>query len=157
MAQEHFVRGGINRVILATDGDFNVGVTSEGELTRLIEDKRKSGVFLTVLGFGQGNLKDATMEALADHGNGQYAYIDSLQEARKVLVREAGGTLVTLAKDVKLQVEWNPKRVRSYRLLGRPALGRGRGRLRHAAAAFRAARQHIARTGAQAGELRGRR
>jgi Ca-activated chloride channel family protein len=118
VARQHFIRGGINRVILATDGDFNVGVTSHGELTRLIERERKSGVFLTVLGFGTGNLKDSTMEALADHGNGNYAYVDSLDEAHKVLVREAGATLVTVAKDVKLQIEWNPRRVASYRLIG---------------------------------------
>jgi Ca-activated chloride channel family protein len=118
VAQEGFMRGGINRVILATDGDFNVGVTSEGELTRLIEKKREGGVFLTVLGFGTGNLKDATMENLADKGNGHYAYIDSAAEAHKVLVREAGSTLVTVAKDVKLQVEWNPKQVATYRLIG---------------------------------------
>jgi Ca-activated chloride channel family protein len=118
VATEHFIEGGINRVVLATDGDFNVGVTSHGELTRLIERKRKSGVFLTVLGFGRGNLKDATMEQLADKGNGNYAYVDSLAEARKVLVREAGSTLVTIAKDVKLQVELNPARVESYRLIG---------------------------------------
>jgi Ca-activated chloride channel family protein len=118
VAQENFVKGGINRVILATDGDFNVGTTSEGELTRLIEDKRKSGVFLTVLGFGTGNVKDSTMEMLADKGNGNYAYIDSAQEARKVLVKEAGATLVTIAKDVKLQVEFNPAKVQSYRLVG---------------------------------------
>jgi Ca-activated chloride channel homolog len=118
MARQHFVRGGINRVILATDGDFNVGTSSEGDLQRLIEDERKSGVFLTVLGFGEGNLKDSTMEMLADKGNGNYAYIDSLAEARKVLVREAGATLITVAKDVKLQVEFNPTRVESYRLIG---------------------------------------
>jgi Ca-activated chloride channel family protein len=118
VAQQQFKKGGINRVILATDGDFNVGTTSEGELTRLIEDKRKSGVFLTVLGFGTGNTKDATMETLADKGNGNYAYIDTLQEARKVLVREAGSTLVTIAKDVKLQVELNPLKVASYKLIG---------------------------------------
>jgi Ca-activated chloride channel homolog len=118
VAEEHFVKGGINRVVLATDGDFNVGTTSEGELTRLIEQKRKTGVFLTVLGFGQGNVKDSTMELLADKGNGNYAYIDSAAEARKVLVREAGSTLVTVAKDVKLQVEFNPARVQSYRLIG---------------------------------------
>jgi Ca-activated chloride channel family protein len=118
VAQEHFKKGGINRVILATDGDFNVGTTSEGELQRLIEDKRKSGVFLTVLGFGEGNVKDSTMELLADKGNGNYAYIDSAAEARKVLVREAGATLVTVAKDVKLQIEFNPARVQSYRLVG---------------------------------------
>ena len=118
VAQENFVKDGINRVILATDGDFNVGTTSEGELTRLIEDKRKSGVFLTVLGFGTGNVKDSTMEMLADKGNGNYAYIDSVQEARKVLVKESGATLVTIAKDVKLQVEFNPAKVQSYRLVG---------------------------------------
>jgi Ca-activated chloride channel family protein len=118
VAQQQFKKGGINRVILATDGDFNVGTTSEGELTRLIEDKRKSGVFLTVLGFGTGNTKDATMETLADKGNGNYAYIDTLSEARKVLVREAGSTLVTIAKDVKLQVEMNPLKVASYKLIG---------------------------------------
>jgi len=118
VAQEHFVKGGINRVVLATDGDFNVGTTSEGELVRLIEEKRKTGVFLTVLGFGDGNLKDATMELLADKGNGNYAYIDGAAEARKVLVREAGSTLVTVAKDVKLQAEFNPARVQSYRLVG---------------------------------------
>jgi len=118
VASQAMKRGGINRVVLATDGDFNVGTTSDGELTRLIEDKRKSGVFLTVLGFGQGNLKDSTMEMLADKGNGNYAYIDSLSEAKKVLVHEAGATLVTVAKDVKLQVEMNPARVASYRLIG---------------------------------------
>jgi Ca-activated chloride channel homolog len=118
VAQQQFKNGGINRVILATDGDFNVGTTSEGELTRLIEEKRKSGVFLTVLGFGSGNTKDSTMEMLADKGNGNYAYVDSLSEARKVLVREAGSTLVTIAKDVKLQVEMNPLKVESYKLIG---------------------------------------
>jgi Ca-activated chloride channel family protein len=118
VAQQQFKKGGINRVILATDGDFNVGTTSEGELTRLIEEKRKSGVFLTVLGFGTGNTKDSTMEMLADKGNGNYAYVDTLAEARKVLVREAGSTLVTIAKDVKLQVEMNPLKVASYKLIG---------------------------------------
>ncbi len=118
VAQQSFKKGGINRVILATDGDFNVGTTSEGELTRLIEDKRKSGVFLTVLGFGTGNVKDNTMEMLADKGNGNYAYIDTAAEANKVLVREAGSTLITIAKDVKLQVEFNPARVQSYKLIG---------------------------------------
>jgi len=118
VAQENFIKNGINRVILATDGDFNVGVTSHGELVRLIEEKRKSGVFLTVLGFGQGNIKDSTMESLADKGDGNYAYIDSIEEARKVLVREAGSTLVTIAKDVKLQIEFNPTLVKSYRLIG---------------------------------------
>jgi Ca-activated chloride channel family protein len=118
VAQQQFKKGGINRVILATDGDFNVGTTSDGELTRLIEDKRKSGVFLTVLGFGTGNTKDSTMETLADKGNGNYAYVDTLAEARKVLVREAGSTLVTIAKDVKLQVEMNPLKIESYKLIG---------------------------------------
>ncbi|MES1184080.1 MAG: VWA domain-containing protein [Myxococcales bacterium] len=118
VAQQQFKKGGINRVILATDGDFNVGTTSDGELVRLIEDKRKSGVFLTVLGFGTGNTKDSTMEMLADKGNGNYAYVDTLAEARKVLVREAGSTLVTIAKDVKLQVEMNPLKVSSYKLIG---------------------------------------
>ncbi|HET7292635.1 MAG TPA: von Willebrand factor type A domain-containing protein [Vicinamibacteria bacterium] len=118
VASEAFVPDGINRVILATDGDFNVGITSQGDLLRLIEGKRKSGVFLSVLGFGDGNLKDSTMEKLADSGDGNYAYIDSIAEARKVLVAEAGATLVTVAKDVKIQVEWNPARVAAYRLIG---------------------------------------
>ncbi|HEX2879103.1 MAG TPA: YfbK domain-containing protein, partial [Polyangiaceae bacterium] len=118
VAQQSFKKGGINRVILATDGDFNVGTTSEGDLTRLIEDKRQGSVFLTVLGFGTGNVKDNTMEMLADKGNGNYAYIDSAAEAHKVLVREAGSTLVTIAKDVKLQVEFNPAHVQSYKLIG---------------------------------------
>jgi Ca-activated chloride channel family protein len=118
LARKAFVRKGINRVILATDGDFNVGTTSEGELVRLIEEQRKTGVFLSVLGFGQGNLQDSTMEQLADHGNGNYAYIDDLAEARKVLVEQAGATLVTVAKDVKLQVEFNPAKVAGYRLVG---------------------------------------
>jgi Ca-activated chloride channel family protein len=117
-ATRAFLKKGINRVILCTDGDFNVGLTSEGELTRLIERERDRGVFLTVLGFGMGNLKDATMEKLADRGNGNYAYIDSIAEARKVLVKEAGATLVTVAKDVKLQVEFNPALVAGYRLIG---------------------------------------
>jgi Ca-activated chloride channel homolog len=117
-AAEGFIKGGVNRVVLATDGDFNVGVTSEGELVRLIEEKAKSGVFLTALGFGQGNLKDATLEKLADHGNGHYAYVDTLAEARKVLVEQVGATLVTIAKDVKLQVEFNPAKVQAFRLLG---------------------------------------
>lgn len=117
-ARSHFIKGGLNRVILATDGDFNVGVSSQGELVRLIQEEAKSGVFLSVLGFGTGNLKDATMEQLADKGNGNYAYIDSLAEARKVLIEQAGGTLVTIAKDVKLQVEFNPAAVTAYRLIG---------------------------------------
>jgi Ca-activated chloride channel family protein len=108
----------INRVILATDGDFNVGVTSQSELLRLIEAKRQTGVFLSVLGFGMGNYKDSTLELLADKGNGNYAYIDSLAEARKVLVQESGATLWTLAEDVKLQLELNPAEVGAYRLIG---------------------------------------
>ena len=118
LAERSLARGGVNRVILATDGDFNVGVTSQGELVRLIEEKRRSGIALTVLGFGMGNLKDSTMEKLADKGNGNYAYIDSLAEARKVLVEEAAGTLVTVASDVKIQVEMNPVEIESYRLIG---------------------------------------
>jgi Ca-activated chloride channel family protein len=117
-AAEHFIKGGINRVILATDGDFNVGVTSQGELIRLIERERQRGVFLSVLGVGTGNVKDSTMEKLADKGNGNYAYLDSLHEARRVLVAEAGATLVTVAKDVKIQVEFNPAKVGAYRLIG---------------------------------------
>jgi Ca-activated chloride channel family protein len=117
-AREHFNRDGINRVILATDGDFNVGITSHEELLRLIERERKSGVFLSVLGVGEGNLQDATMELLADKGNGNYSYLDSVQEANKVLVREAASTLVTIAKDVKVQVEFNPAAVSAYRLVG---------------------------------------
>jgi Ca-activated chloride channel family protein len=117
-ARKHFLAEGNNRVILCTDGDFNVGVTSRAELTRLIERERKSGVFLSVLGFGTGNVKDATMEKLADQGNGNYAYIDSPSEARKVLVEQMGGTLFTIAKDVKIQVEFNPATVAGYRLLG---------------------------------------
>ena len=118
VARQNFIRTGVNRVILATDGDFNVGVTSQDELVRLIEEERASGVFLSVLGVGTGNLKDSTMEKLADKGNGNYAYLDSLQEARKVLVHEAGGTLETIAKDVKIQVEFNPRAVSAYRLIG---------------------------------------
>ncbi len=118
IATEQFIKGGINRVILATDGDFNVGVTDRGSLTRLIENKAKTGVFLTILGFGGGNLKDATMEELSNKGNGNYAYIDSLREARKVLIEQMGGTLATIAKDVKIQVEFNPAEVKAYRLVG---------------------------------------
>ena len=118
LAVSNYIRGGINRVILATDGDFNVGVTNQGDLIRLIEEKAKSGVFLSVLGFGIGNLKDSTLEKLADTGNGNYAYIDTLNEARKVLVEQMGGTLVTVAKDVKIQVEFNPAQVNAYRLIG---------------------------------------
>jgi Ca-activated chloride channel family protein len=118
VARRNFIRGGNNRVILATDGDFNVGVSSQSELVQLIEARRAEGTFLTVLGFGRGNLADARMEQLADHGNGNYAYIDGLLEARKVLVQEMGGTLFTIARDVKLQVEFNPQRVHAYRLIG---------------------------------------
>lgn len=113
-----FIKGGVNRVILCTDGDFNVGVSSPEELEKLIKNKAKTGVFLSVLGFGSGNLQDRTMETLADKGNGNYAYIDSLSEARKVLVEQMGSTLETIAKDVKIQVEFNPAAVRSYRLIG---------------------------------------
>lgn len=118
IAQQNFIQGGSNRVILATDGDFNVGTTSEGDLVRLIEEKRQGGVFLSVLGFGTGNVKDSTMEKLADKGNGNYAYIDTLNEARKVLGQQIGGTLYTIAKDVKIQVEFNPKQAAAYRLIG---------------------------------------
>ncbi len=118
LAQDNLVKSGNNRVILATDGDFNVGVSSDTELVRLIEDKRDRGVFLTVLGFGDGNFQDAKMEKLADKGNGNYAYIDNQLEARKVLVKEMGGTLLTIAKDVKIQVEFNPTKVQAYRLIG---------------------------------------
>ncbi|MEM9490190.1 MAG: VWA domain-containing protein, partial [Myxococcota bacterium] len=118
LAEQNFDPAAVNRVILATDGDFNVGVSSRSGLIELIEAKRKSGIYLTVLGLGMGNLKDSTMEQLADKGNGNYAYIDSIAEARKVLVDEAGGTLITLAKDVKIQVEFNRDLVASYRLIG---------------------------------------
>ncbi|HYR91191.1 MAG TPA: von Willebrand factor type A domain-containing protein [Terriglobia bacterium] len=117
-AAASFIPGGVNRVILATDGDFNVGITDRNSLLRLIEDKAKSGVFLSVLGVGMGNYKDATLETLADKGNGNYAYIDTLNEARKVLVDQMNGTLVTVAKDVKVQVEFNPAVVDAYRLIG---------------------------------------
>jgi Ca-activated chloride channel family protein len=118
IAEENHLSGGNNRVILATDGDFNVGVSSDSEMVRLVTERRAKGTFLTVLGFGTGNLQDTKMEQMAQHGNGNYAYIDSLLEARKVLVTEMGGTLVTVASDVKLQVEFNPARVASYRLIG---------------------------------------
>lgn len=118
VAQDNFIKGGNNRIILATDGDFNIGASSDGEMTRLIEEKRKSGVYLTCLGFGMGNYKDSKMETLADKGNGNYAYIDNILEAKKVLVTEMGGTLFTIAKDVKLQLEFNPNKVESYKLIG---------------------------------------
>ncbi len=117
-ARKNFVAGGTNRVILATDGDFNVGVTSNAELVEMIQKEAKSGVFLTVLGFGRGNYKDSRLEKLADKGNGNYAYIDTLDEAKKVLVRDLSGTLVTIAKDVKIQVEFNPLTVGAFRLIG---------------------------------------
>ncbi|MDQ6635701.1 MAG: von Willebrand factor type A domain-containing protein [Gemmatimonadota bacterium] len=118
VARENFIRHGNNRVILCTDGDFNVGQSNDGELVNLIEDRRKEGAYLTILGFGMGNYKDAKMEKLAGAGNGNYGYIDDLLEARKMLVKEMGGTLLTVAKDVKLQVEFDPTRVQAYRLLG---------------------------------------
>lgn len=118
VAKEHFRENGNNRVILATDGDFNVGVSSNNELTKLIEEKRDEGIFLSVLGFGSSNLKDSKMEQIADNGNGNYYYIDNLLEAKKVLVSEMGGTLHTIAKDVKIQVEFNPQNVKAYRLIG---------------------------------------
>ena len=118
VARANWIDGGSNRVILATDGDFNVGVSSDAQLVRLIEAEREDGVFLTVLGFGTGNLKDSKMEQLADRGNGNYAYIDNILEAEKVLISQMGGTLFTIAKDVKIQVEFNPARVRAYRLIG---------------------------------------
>lgn len=117
-AEKNFIKGGNNRIILATDGDFNVGESGNGAMERLVEEKRNMGVFITVLGFGMGNYKDDKMELIADKGNGNYSYIDNLQEARKVLVREFGGTLFTIAKDVKFQIEFNPLKVKSYRLIG---------------------------------------
>ncbi|MCH8822161.1 MAG: VWA domain-containing protein [Planctomycetes bacterium] len=117
-AAQSFIEGGVNRVILCTDGDFNVGISSDGDLVRLIEEKRKSHIFLSVLGFGTGNWQDSKMEQLSNAGNGNFAYIDSLREANKVLVEEMGGTLVTIAKDVKIQIEFNPAVVSSYRLIG---------------------------------------
>ena len=118
IAQKNFISGGNNRIILCTDGDFNVGVSSDKELEKLIEQKRKSGIFLTVLGYGMGNYKDSKMQTLAEKGNGNHAYIDNLQEANRVLVNEFGATLHTVAKDVKLQVEFNPAQVQAYRLIG---------------------------------------
>ena len=118
LAKQGFVKGGINRVLLATDGDFNVGVTSQSDLVDLVEQKAKTGVFLSVLGFGAGNFNDSTMEKLADKGNGNYAYIDTLNEAKKVLVEQATGTLMTIAKDVKIQIELNPAEVSEFRLIG---------------------------------------
>ena len=118
VALDNFIQGGNNRVILATDGDFNVGLQNDSELVNLIEAKRRTGIFLSVLGFGTGNTNDSMMEKLADKGNGNYAYIDSQEEARKALGEQAAGTLYTIAKDVKIQVEFNPARVAGYRLIG---------------------------------------
>ncbi len=118
VAHQNFIKRGNNRIILATDGDFNVGPSSDSELIRLVENQRESGVFLSVLGFGSGNLQDGMMEKISNHGNGNYAYIDNIKEAKKVLVEEMSGTLFTIAKDVKLQVEFNPAQVKEYRLIG---------------------------------------
>ena len=118
IAVDNLIKDGNNRVILATDGDFNIGASSDGEMTRLIEQKRESGVFLTCLGYGMGNYKDSKMETMADKGNGNYAYIDNILEAKKVLVTEMGATMHTIAKDVKLQLEFNPAKVVSYKLIG---------------------------------------
>src|SRR6185503_15190583 len=118
VARQNFIKDGNNRVILATDGDFNVGVSSDADMERLVEARRAEGTYLTVLGFGMGNYKDSKLEKLADKGNGNYAYIDDLLEAKKVFVHEFGATLVTVAKDVKLQIEFNPAMVQAYRLIG---------------------------------------
>ncbi|MBY0426954.1 MAG: VWA domain-containing protein, partial [Cytophagales bacterium] len=118
IAKENFSENGLNRVIVATDGDFNIGASSDAEMTRLVEDRRDDGIFLTALGFGLGNYKDSKMESIADNGNGNYFYIDNIDEARKVLVTQLDGTLYTIAKDVKLQIEFNPAKVKAYRLVG---------------------------------------
>jgi Ca-activated chloride channel homolog len=118
VAAKNFIEEGNNRVILATDGDFNVGVSNDNELEHMIVEKRKSGIFLTCLGVGMGNYKDAKLETLADKGNGNFAYLNDIQEANKVFVTEFGGTLFTIAKDVKIQVEFNPAKVKAYRLVG---------------------------------------
>ena len=118
VAEENFLKNGNNRIVLCTDGDFNVGISSQSAMIKLIEEKRESGIFLSVFGFGMGNLKDSKMEQIANHGNGTYNYIDNLSEAQKVFVNEAGGTLLTIAKDVKIQVEFNPNTVAAYRLIG---------------------------------------
>ena len=117
LAEKYFKKGGNNRVILAMDGDFNVGMSSDESMEKLISEKRNSGIYLTVLGFGMGNYKDSKLEILADKGNGNHAYIDTMQEAQKVLGEEFGGTLFTIAKDVKIQVEFNPNKVQAYRLI----------------------------------------
>ena len=118
IARQNYILGGNNRIILATDGDFNVGASSDAEMTRLVEEKRKEGVFLSVLGFGMGNYKDSKMEQISNAGNGNYAYIDNIMEAKKVFGEELWGTLFTIAKDVKIQVEFNPAKVKAYRLIG---------------------------------------
>ena len=118
IASKYYREGGVNRILLATDGDLNVGVTSEGDLARLVTEKKESGISLTCLGFGMGNYKDNKMEALADYGNGNCRYIDTIYEARKALVEEGGGTFITVAKDVKIQVDFNPAKVKGYRLIG---------------------------------------
>ena len=118
IAEKYYTEGGVNRILLATDGDLNVGVTSEGELVRMVEEKRQGGISLTCLGFGMGNYKDNKMEALADYGNGNCWYIDTIHEARRALVTEGGGTFITVAKDVKIQVDFNPALVKGYRLIG---------------------------------------
>lgn len=118
LAQKHFIQSGYNRVILATDGDFNVGITSESELLKLIKQKAQSGIYLSVFGYGMGNYKDSMLQKLADSGNGNYGYIDTLLEAKKHLVEQVGATLITVAKDVKIQVEFNPAKVAAYRLIG---------------------------------------
>ncbi|TDO98430.1 vWA domain-containing protein [Flavobacterium sp. 245] len=118
LAQENFIKGGNNRVVIATDGDFNVGASTDDDMFKLIEQKRESGVFLTVLGFGMGNYKDSKMEILADKGNGNYAYIDNIQEANRFLGKEFKGSMFAIAKDVKIQIEFNPKHVQAYRLIG---------------------------------------
>jgi len=118
VAGENFIKGGNNRIILASDGDFNIGVSSNAEMERLVEEERKKGVFITVLGYGMGNYKDDKLEIIANKGNGNYAYIDNIQEARKTLVSEFAGSLFTIAKDVKFQLEFNPARVKAYRLIG---------------------------------------
>jgi Ca-activated chloride channel family protein len=118
VAKENFNKEGNNRVILCTDGDFNVGQSSDDALEKMIENERKSGVYLTVLGYGTGNYQDAKMQKLADKGNGNHAYIDGISEAKKVLINEFAGTMFTIAKDVKLQIEFNPAKVKGYRLIG---------------------------------------
>jgi Ca-activated chloride channel family protein len=118
VAKQHFIKRGNNRVILATDGDFNVGTSNTGDLVRYVEQRREEGSALTILGFGMGNIKDSRLEQLADKGNGNYAYIDDLLEAKKMFVQEMGATLLTVAKDVKLQIEFNPATVQAYRLIG---------------------------------------